>query len=99
MQPFGNQDLVILWGWWWMLCCALAVMNDGKNDKEKSAGIEEERFDCVLCALFHGFTASCSDIFRSDSYPINEQMLLFVSNICRMCRSFLLPMFRPDHQF
>jgi hypothetical protein len=45
-----------------MLCCALAVVNDGKYDKEECSGIEEERFDRVLCALFHGFTASRSNI-------------------------------------
>lgn len=62
MQPFSELRLVILWGWWLMLCCALAVVNDGKYDKEECSGIEEERFDRVLCALFHGFTASRSNI-------------------------------------
>lgn len=51
---------VVVW-----LRCALAVVNDGQYDKEKSAGIEDEGFDRVLCALFHGFTASRLNILRS----------------------------------
>lgn len=45
-----------------MLCCALAVVNDGQYDKEECSGIEEKRLDGVLMSLFHGFTASRSNI-------------------------------------